>query len=155
MTRAIAASGAPEWAKVLGRESNAGRSQNIVCWREAWDHAAADAQLRRIDARHRLTKLATERERRKSGVVNCLVKLSASAPFISWSRRLSPAIKAALVEFVRALARIGKGPAKRHGCTGEPRAKRWQNATAPCRAGSCRPGAWPNSFRPNWGPSNW
>ena len=31
-------------------------------WREAWDHAAADAALTRIDARDHLMKLALERE---------------------------------------------------------------------------------------------
>ena len=55
VTRAIAAAGAPEWAKILGAETAAPDDpRTSSAWRDAWDHAAADAQLARIDARQRL-----------------------------------------------------------------------------------------------------
>ena len=63
VTRAIAAAGAPEWARMLSAEKAVPDDpRTSPAWREAWDHAAADAQLARIDARQKLTKLAAERE---------------------------------------------------------------------------------------------
>jgi len=63
VTRAIAAAGAPEWARMLSAEKAVPDDpRTSPAWREAWDHAAADAQLARIDARQKLTELATERE---------------------------------------------------------------------------------------------
>jgi very-short-patch-repair endonuclease len=113
VTRALAAAGAPEWAKALHTEiAVADDPKTSPAWRDAWDHAAADAQLARIDARQKLTKLAAEREgaeKRSRQLYGAIVR---ERTFYQLDRRLSAAIKAALVEFVRALARIGRGTGK-------------------------------------------
>ena len=60
MTRSIAAAGAPEWAKTLSIENAVPDDpSDLRRWRDAWDHAAADANLARIDAREKLIKLAS------------------------------------------------------------------------------------------------
>jgi hypothetical protein len=81
-------------------------------WRDAWDHAAADAQLTRIDARQKLTKLAFERDAAEKQCRRLFGEIVRERTFYQLDRRLSEAIKAALVEFVRALAKIGKGAGK-------------------------------------------
>ena len=81
-------------------------------WRDAWDHAFADAHRARIDARQRLTKLATEREAAEKRCRQLFGEIVRERTFYQLNRRLSGAIKAALVEFVRALARIGRGTGK-------------------------------------------
>ncbi len=113
VTRAIAAAGAPEWAKMLSGEKAApDDARTSSAWREAWDHAAADAHLARIDARQRLTKLAAERELADKRCRQLFGEIVRERTFYQLDQRLSAAIKAALVEFVRALARIGRGTGK-------------------------------------------
>jgi very-short-patch-repair endonuclease len=113
VTRAIAAAGAPEWAKMLSTVKAAPDDRRTSsAWRDAWDHAAAEAQLARIDARQRLTKLATEREAAEKRCRKLFGEIVRERTFYQLNRRLSGAIKAALVEFVRALARIGRGTGK-------------------------------------------
>jgi very-short-patch-repair endonuclease len=113
VTRAIAAAGAPEWAKILGAEAAAPGDPRISsAWRDAWDHAAADALLTRIDARQKLLQLAAEREAAEKRCRQLFGEIVRERTFYQLDRRLSAAIKAALVEFVRALARIGRGTGK-------------------------------------------
>ena len=90
--------------------------------------------LTRIDAREKLMKLASEREAAEKRCRQLFGEIVRERTFYQLDRRLSPAIKAALVEFVRALARIGRAPVKRHGCTGGLRATRWQKcySAVPC-----------------------
>ena len=73
---------------------------------------AADAQLARIDARQKLTKLASERDAAEKQCRKLFGEIVRERTFYQLDRRLSAAIKAALVEFVRALAKIGKGTGK-------------------------------------------
>src|SRR5262249_702127 len=113
VTRLISEAGAPEWAKMLSAEkAMPDDPRTSAAWREAWDHAAADAHLARIDARPKLTKLAAEREAAESRWRHLFGQIVRERTFYQLDRRLSPAIKAALVEFVRALARIGRGTGK-------------------------------------------
>jgi very-short-patch-repair endonuclease len=113
VTHAIAAAGAPEWAKVLSTgKATPDDPRTSSGWREAWDHAAAETHLARIDARQRLTKLATEREAAEKRCRQLFGEIVRERTFYQLDRRLSAAIKAALVEFVRALARIGRGTGK-------------------------------------------
>jgi hypothetical protein len=110
VTCAIAAAGAPEWARTLRTEiALPDDRRTSPVWREAWDHAAADARLARIDARDKLMKLAAERESAEKRCRHLFGQIVRERTFFELDRRLSPAIKAALVEFVRALARIGRG----------------------------------------------
>ncbi|MGH6877442.1 MAG: AAA domain-containing protein [Rhizomicrobium sp.] len=113
VTRLIATAGAPEWARMLVAEKAVPDDPRASpAWRDAWDHAAADAQLTRIDARQKLMKLAAEREAAEKRCRHLFGQIVRERTFYQLDRRLSAAIKAALVEFVRALARIGKGTGK-------------------------------------------
>ena len=113
VTRAISAAGAPEWAKMLSTERAAPDDpRTSSAWRDAWDHAAADAHLVRIDARQKLTKLATEREAADKRCRQLFGEIVRERTFYQLNQRLSGAIKAALVEFVHALTKIGKGTGK-------------------------------------------
>lgn len=113
VTAAISAAGAPNWAKMLASEAAiADDPRCSSSWRDAWDHAAADAALTRIDMRQRLTSLAAEREAADKRCRQLFGELVRERTFYQLERRLSPAIKTALVEFVRALARIGRGTGK-------------------------------------------
>jgi hypothetical protein len=112
-TGAIAEAGAPNWANRL--RSEVATSDGIIAtnaWRDAWDHAASDALLERIDARQRLTNLAKERDAAEKQCRKLFGEIVRERTFYALERRLSPAIKGALVEFVRALARIGRGTGK-------------------------------------------
>jgi transcription elongation GreA/GreB family factor/very-short-patch-repair endonuclease len=109
-TAAIASAGAPNWAERLLCEP--ARTDEVItpaAWRDAWDHAAADASLEKIDARDKLAALAAERDRAERQCRKLYGEIVRERTFYELDRRLSPAIKAALVEFVRALARIGRG----------------------------------------------
>ena len=113
VTRSIAAAGAPEWANALSTvRPSADDPRFSPAWRDAWDHAAADAQLAKIDARKKMTKLALERDAAEKQCRKLFGDIVRERTFYQLDRRLSEAIKAALVEFVRALAKIGKGTGK-------------------------------------------
>jgi very-short-patch-repair endonuclease len=113
VTSVIAAAGAPEWAKMLSTEkAEPDDPRTSAVWRDAWDHAAADAQLVRIDGRQKLTNVAAERETAEKRCRHLFGQIVRERTFYQLEQRLSPAIKAALVEFVRALTRIGRGTGK-------------------------------------------
>ena len=113
VAHAIAAAGAPVWAKRL-REENAPPDDPLLptAWRDAWDHAAAEALLSRIDERQRLGKLAGDRLNAERQCRKFFGELVRERTFYELDRRLSPSIKSALVEFVHALTKIGKGTGK-------------------------------------------
>jgi len=115
ITHLIQKAGAPVWAKRLATEPSEGNNALTANWRDAWDHAAADAYLAKIDARDRLFALAAHREEADRQRRKLFAELVRERTFDELERRLSPSIKSALVEFVRALARIGKGTGKAAG----------------------------------------
>jgi very-short-patch-repair endonuclease len=110
----IATAGAPAWARQLTETKPDPNDDPVlpVNWRDAWDHAAADAYLSQIDERKRLAKLAEDRETADRQLRRLFGELVRERTFFELDRRLSPSVKSALVEFVRALARIGKGTGK-------------------------------------------
>jgi very-short-patch-repair endonuclease len=112
-TTEIAEAGAPSWANRLRAEAAA--ADEVIAtnaWRDAWDHAASDFLLERIDARQRLTNFAKERDTAERQCRKLFGEIVRERTFYALERRLSPAIKVALVEFVRALSRIGRGTGK-------------------------------------------
>jgi very-short-patch-repair endonuclease len=116
ITKQIDVAGAPIWAKALRSEKAvADDPRASPAWRDAWDHAAADAHLHRIEARKKLTSLAEERETCEKRCRELFGQIVRERTFFQLEQRLSPAIKAALVTFVRALTRIGKGTGKSAG----------------------------------------
>jgi transcription elongation GreA/GreB family factor/very-short-patch-repair endonuclease len=113
VTGQIEAAGAPQWANRLRTEPPEGREWPLRSgWRDAWDHAAADRKLKAIDARERLAALTHERADADRQSRKLFSELVRERTFYELDRRLSPSVKSALVEFVRALARIGKGTGK-------------------------------------------
>jgi very-short-patch-repair endonuclease len=110
---AISEAGAPNWASRLRAE--VAMPDEVIApstWRDAWDYGASDAFLERIDARQRLMNLAKERDAAERQSRKLFGEIVRERTFYALERRLSPAIKAALVEFVRALTRIGRGTGK-------------------------------------------
>ena len=100
--------GAPNWAKRVLNEKAGPNDDPVLTtnWREAWDWAAADAHLTRIDKRGRLAQLTADREAADQRARKLFGELVRERTFYELNRRLSPSVKGALVEFVRALAKI-------------------------------------------------
>jgi very-short-patch-repair endonuclease len=118
-TDLIAKAGAPQWARQLRTQSVSDNDPWLPGdWREAWDAAAIDVKLASIDARARIVALAQERADADDRCRKLLAQLVRERTFYELERRLSPAVKSALVEFVRALAKIGKGMGKTAGVYG-------------------------------------
>jgi AAA domain-containing protein len=117
----LSAAGARAWAKRVIAEKPGPDGDPVLpaSWRDAWDHAAADAHLSRIDQRVRLAKLAAERQEADNRGQKLFGELVRERTFYELNRRLSPFVKAALVTFVSALLKIPKskdaksGPAAR------------------------------------------
>jgi hypothetical protein len=135
LTGRIAEAGAPSWANRLRTEVAV--PDEVIArnsWRDSWDHAASEALLDRVDARHRLTDLTREREENDKRCRKLFGEIVRERTFYALERRLTPAIKAALVEFVRALARIGRGTGRTawtHGRTARDAMARCYSAV-PC-----------------------
>jgi very-short-patch-repair endonuclease len=114
VTSLIDSEGAPAWASRL-REERATSSLDFLipaAWRDVWDYAAAESLLSRIDERDRLAKLTNDRESADRQCRKLFGELVRERTFYELNRRLTPGIKTALVEFVRALTRIGAGTGK-------------------------------------------
>jgi hypothetical protein len=91
VTRSIAAAGAPEWAKQLKVEKAFADDPILSsAWREAWDHAAADANLTLIDARQKTTKLANDRDNAEKQCRKLFGEIVRERTFYQLDRRLSP-----------------------------------------------------------------
>src|SRR5262249_44385364 len=112
VTASVENAGAPDWAKRLRLEKPASDVDQLLPsnWRDAWDHAAADAYLTAIDKRNELAELALEREQAEKRRQKCFAELVREKTFYLLDRRLSHSVKAALVEFVSALIKIPKTP---------------------------------------------
>jgi very-short-patch-repair endonuclease len=116
VTDLLGKAGAPVWAKRARTEPCVDVDPVLRSdWHSAWDHAAANEKLASIDARERLTALVRERDESDARCRNLFTDLVRERIFFELDRRLSPAVKSALVEFVRALAKIGKGTGKTAG----------------------------------------
>ena len=112
-TQRISQAGAAAWAATLRRTQAAeGEAALIAHWRKFWDHAAAEALLSRIDRREDLAKLLDQRSSLEAQSRRLFGELVRERTFYQLQRGLTDSIKAALVEFVRALTRIGKGTGK-------------------------------------------
>ncbi len=109
----IAAAGAPTWAaKLLSTPDSEGFTLVPQDWRVAWDLAAAERRLAGIDGREALGALSRERDAADRRGRKLFVELVRERAFLALERRLSPRVKSALVEYVRALSRLGKGTGK-------------------------------------------
>ncbi|WP_237477221.1 AAA domain-containing protein [Lichenibacterium dinghuense] len=109
-TARLASAGAPRWAARLRADPDPAALP--ADWRRAWDGAAAEAKLARADGREALLALARERDALDRRGRKLFVELVRERAFYALERRLSPRVKSALVEYVRALGRLGKGTGK-------------------------------------------
>ena len=107
---AVAAAGAPLWAARLRTDP----APDVLPpdWRAAWDRTVAERRLAAIDQRDALSALARERDAADRRGRKLFVELVRERAFLALERRLSPRVKSALVEYVRALGRLGKGTGK-------------------------------------------
>ena len=113
VTAAIAAAGAPLWAaKLLSEPETDGATLVPPDWRNAWDLAVSERRLAGIDGREALRALSRERDANDRRGRKLFVELVRERAFLALERRLSPRVKSALVEYVRALGRLGKGTGK-------------------------------------------
>jgi very-short-patch-repair endonuclease len=107
-------SGAPAWAHRLLAEP-AGDSVDALIppdWREAWDWAAAEGYLRRIDDRGRLQALSNERIGLDRDIARAFERLVRERTFYALARSMTGPIRSALMMFATALRKIGKGTGK-------------------------------------------
>ena len=111
---AIASAGAPAWAARLRTEPPDPDGDALLpqAWRAAWDSGAAEARLAGIDARDKLSALSRERDAEDRRGRRLFIELVRERAFLALDRRLSAKVKSALVEYVRALGRIGRGTGK-------------------------------------------
>ena len=107
---AVEAAGAPRWAARLRADPAPGILP--ADWARAWDRAVAERRLADIDRSDALSALARERDAADRRGRKLFVELVRERAFLALERRLSPRVKSALVEYVRALGRLGKGTGK-------------------------------------------
>jgi very-short-patch-repair endonuclease/transcription elongation GreA/GreB family factor len=110
----IRASGAPEWAaRILGDKANVNSDPVVpLDWREAWDWAAAQAYLQRIDQRDDLRRLGDERVELDNAIAKTFERLVRERTFYALGSSMTGPVRAALMMFVTALRKIGKGTGK-------------------------------------------
>ena len=114
MSEQIEAAGAPQWAKRVLREPVSTTHDHIVPsdWKEAWDWAAAQSYLQRIDKRDRLRRLSDERIEVDQNISKTFERLVRERTFYTLGRSMTGPVRAALMMFSTALRRIGKGTGK-------------------------------------------
>jgi len=110
----IEAAGAPHWANRVLHEP-AGESEDSVTprdWKEAWDWAAAESYLQRIDQRDHLHRLSEERVQLDQTIAKTFERLVRERTFYALGRSMTGPVRAALMMFTTALRKIGKGTGK-------------------------------------------
>ena len=128
VTDLIARAGAPGWAKRARTEP--ALDNDLVLrsdWRNAWDHAAADA----IDARERLAALARGREDSDKRCRKLFAELVRERTFYELDRRLTPFVKAAPCR-IRSCPRENSQGTRQNGRTAPARCARCHGALLRC-----------------------
>ena len=116
----IEASGAPQWADRIRHEPASEQTDRITPpdWQSAWDWAAAESDLERINQRDRLHKLSDERVKLDQNIAKAFERLVRERTFYALGHSMTGPVRGALMMFATALRRIGKtgkGPgAARH-----------------------------------------
>ena len=110
----VQAAGASEWAARMLSEAAKENSDPVtpLDWREAWDWAASQAYLQRIDQRDHLRDLSHERVQLDQSIAKTFERLVRERTFYALGSSMTGPVRAALMMFVTALRRIGKGTGK-------------------------------------------
>lgn len=142
LSERIAASGAPQWAGRIRCEAveQDGDSLTPGDWKEAWDWAASETHLKRIDQRDQLRALSEQRIELDREIAKKFERLVRERSFYELGRQMVPSVRSALMAFVDALKKIGAGTGK-----GAPRHRR----TARTAMALCY-GAIPCWIMPSW-----
>jgi very-short-patch-repair endonuclease len=110
----VRAAGASEWAARMLNEPTKGNSDPVtpLDWREAWDWAASQAYLQRIDQRDHLRDVSQERVQLDQSIAKTFERLVRERTFYALGSSMTGPVRAALMMFVTALRRIGRGTGK-------------------------------------------
>jgi very-short-patch-repair endonuclease len=129
----IEGAGARQWADRLRRTPALDGSDPVipVNWADAWDWAASEHYLGRIDRREAMHALAEERAALDTSVAKALERLVRERTFYALAQSMTGPVRAALMMFATALRRIGTG--KSVGAARHRRAAR--QAMADCYGG--------------------
>ena len=110
----IREAGAPEWAARIVSEPAKENHDPVTPsdWREAWDWAASQAYLQRIDQREHLRHLSDEQLQLDENIAKAFERLVRERTFYALGSSMTGPVRAALMMFATALRRIGKGTGK-------------------------------------------
>lgn len=114
MAEQVEAAGAPEWAKRIVSEPSSNTHDHVIPsdWKEAWDWAAAQSYLQRIDQRDHLQRLSDERVQLEQNIGKTFERLVRERTFYALGGKMTGAVRSALMMFATALRKIGKGTGK-------------------------------------------
>lgn len=107
----VEAFGAPKWANKLRNEpvTTAVDAWTPEHWRTSWNFRRVEDYLRKIDGRAQLKKLAKRRLEVDHRLGKALVELVQFRTYLGLHKRLTQSRLSALMRFVAAVRRIGKG----------------------------------------------
>ena len=110
----IEASGAPQWAKRVLHEPVTEDEDPLTPrdWDGAWDWAAGESYLQRIDKRDHLHRLSEERVQLEQSSAKTFARLVRERTFYALGRSMTGQVRSALMMFTTAVRRIGKGTGK-------------------------------------------
>ena len=111
MTERLEREGAPQWAKKLRQHPAVeGIDPEIPTnWADAWDWAASEKYLDRIDKRQAMHTLAEERATLDLTMAKTMERLVRERTFYALAQSMTGPVRAALMMFATALRRIGTG----------------------------------------------
>ncbi len=110
----ISDSGAPIWAEKLKTELLETVDEiTPVDWYDSWQWKRREQYLKEIDGREQLKELSNKRSRLDSDLKNTFSELVRIKTNIGLHRNMTERVQGALMRFVSAIAKIGKGTGKR------------------------------------------
>ena len=111
VAQAIAESGAPKWAEALRAESVMGTEDQWTPgdWRETWNWRRQETYLKQIDGREKIRELSELRLQFEDDLRKTFHKVVENRTFLSLKRSMTEQVESALVMFIEAIRRIGKG----------------------------------------------
>src|SRR3979411_946674 len=103
--------GAPGWAEKLRQQPalDSMDPQIPMSWADAWDWAASEQYLCRIDQRETMRALAEERATLDQTIGRSFERLVRERTFYALAQAMTGPVRAALMMFATALRRIGTG----------------------------------------------
>ena len=115
ITQKIEDSGAPLWAESLRRQPLTSSNDNLTPtnWSESWQWKRKTEYLKEIDGRDRLKELANRRRQLDDDLRRTFTELVRVKTNIGLHLSMTERVQGALMRFVAAISKIGKGTGKR------------------------------------------